>query len=329
MKKLLPLCLLVLGIAVAFAKDETPAELERLSQLQRLITDDYSFKSFDEAVKLIEQESGCKVDCPKEIADFERTLNQSGESVSKMNKAAPGQITLKLFLDQVCAYLNLGWEIDVKQQSITLGLPWKGNDERPLPQLLDFVLSRDFHGQIASDREWQGAFSALLNNDKNREKSWKTRMLADRGQGFMFFNGEPTRSFISDEPLLRKEITATDGKKYKLIFINHNRPIFPLIGGASYYWFTDDGVLAGAGSMTISGVATDASVEQPKPGHENEPTEFHFVVSEGGADDYLTARFVLGPDGLKLVRLVDSHGAAADDHIIGSSLLEQEAKHAP
>jgi len=97
-------------------------------------------------------------------------------------------------------------------------------------------------------------------------------------------------------------------------------------GSASYYWFKEDGTLAGAGLMDTGHRCgwVDITANDIRSADSKIRTEVHLVLKTlMNVQAFLIARFVLEADGLKLISLTGADGKKHDNDgfHVGRSLV--------
>ena len=108
---------------------------EPANPLDKEISGGWTYNSFDEAVGQIEQKTGFKVYCPKEIETFLQTIWMKGDVSTNMFR----HMTARKFLDMMGGQLALKWQYDAGTNAVTLELPWKFSDDRSPADLLKAV----------------------------------------------------------------------------------------------------------------------------------------------------------------------------------------------
>ncbi|MGB8354374.1 MAG: hypothetical protein WCD79_10830 [Chthoniobacteraceae bacterium] len=329
MKSFLPFILLLWTIAFAIGENE-PTD-----PLKREIPDSWSYKSFDEAVHLIEKKTGFKVSCPKDIAGFMHQMEKQtadnvslpyesqltttvliqgssrGVDIEKPAKSDSKSVTTKDFLDHICNSLRLTWKFNQQAGTIVLSIPWIRHESRSAADLLHFVCKpSDLKNNRNEANDWENAFDALLSKPANFKKAWKVRQRVDYGFGSGLC-----------EPMVRQSIFSVSKTKYIFVLICHPCVMIPGSGSASYYWFKEDGTLAGAGLMEI-GVNSlgGATIDSEYGPHAGEVSELHLLTYDDG--DFVITRFVLKDDGLVLKGLMNGRGEKVrNNRKIGQSLM--------
>jgi hypothetical protein len=124
--------------------------------------------------------------------------------------------------------------------------------------------------------------------------------------------------------MVRQSILSTSKTKYIFVLICHPCVMIPGSGSASYYWFKEDGTLAGAGLMEI-GVNSlgGATIDSEYGPHAGEVSELHLLTYDDG--DFTIARFVLKDDGLVLKNIINGRGEKVrNERKIGQSLMPSD-----
>lgn len=282
---------------------------EATDPLDRQIPGGWAFQSFDDALRQIEQKTGFKVVCPEELDAFMQTIWMK-ESFTGTGNPAVG---VRFYLDQYCETLSLKWQFDPKTGTVSVAPAWKVADPRTPAELLKAVWQPGGTVNYEKDPQWQNAFNALLSHAGNFDKAWKVRQKS-AFQGIFF--KRPSK------PILMQEVIGTDGMKYVLIVISQPMQMSPGHGSVSYYWFGDDGVLAGADLMNTGHRCTlvNMTVGNQHGQNAGNASEIQMSLAFNEHDFYL-ARFVLAKQCLRLNRLTNEQGEAAAFNGIGKSLM--------
>lgn len=289
---------------VAFA-DETTDPLERKVGTR------FQFKSFNEAVQVIETKTGYKVHCPKEVADYMQSLFM-GFGVGDPNDPQPEtQQTVRAFLDDMSRYLSMTWRFDPASGTIELDHPWHASDERSAAELLEALTDHD------RGKAWKTAFTALVSKPENIDRAWKVLQTAAMEQF----------SFVPRDikPVLVKPVISTSLQKFTLVLIEQPIMMYPGHGSASYFCFTPDGRLALAGIMNTGHRCKliDATVDNEYGARSGAASELHLILKMN-TRDFFIARLHLEDHGFKLFSLVDAYGEPRDvDGLsVGASMLK-------
>jgi len=286
---------------------------------------DFAYESFDECLRKLEKTTGLPVTCAKDIEALVRAEWADGET------PWIHQPTLTRYPTPVTDYLNavsddlrLAWKYQPPSRRILLDVAWRREDLRPAKELLEFVAHHGQDNDLEKDVPWQDAFHALLCQSANFSKAVEVRQKAI-SESFLFgFGGRPWLPPM--KVALRAPVVDVDGHRYLLVLAVQDMDFSPGHGCAHYYWFQEDGSLAGAGIMntghriSVSGAKIDPASATP-PGQ----TSGILLSVQFNEQGSITARFVLGHDGLQLVNLTDADGKELkNDFQIGGSLLAPE-----
>jgi len=293
-------CLLMLNAAAGDAVDP----------LEKQVACSYSYKSFDDAVGQIEQKTGFKVSCPKEVSELMQTIFM-GMGMGTGAENSP-KVKAKDFLDSICSSIGLAWKYDKATNVVSLDLYWKKDDPRSVPELFHYL--SDHQGNSA---EWQAAFDALLSKSQNYEKAWKVRQKSCFQNVFMPF------APATPKVILFKPVVAVSLEKYKLLMLCQPIQMYPGHGSVSYYWFKDDGTLLGADLMNTGHrcALVDATIDNEYGAYSDRASELQMIVKMN-TRDFSVATFALDANGLKLTRFADIHGAEKENSQgVGASLM--------
>jgi hypothetical protein len=303
---------MVCACQIAGAADEAS------EALSRQIPGGWTYNSFDEAVQQIEQKTGFKVFCPEDLRKFMKTVWIKGA----VSEDELPELTVQRFLDWMGRKLALKWQLDQEANSVTLSLPWEVNDARSPSELLKAVRQSP-SGNYEHNSGWQTAFNALLSNKMNFDNAWKVRQKASLQRLLAFTANDPVK------PILMKRVVDKEGAKYVLILICQEIEFYPGHGSVSYYWFKEDGTLVGAGLMNTGHRCdvVDATIDNEYGNRTDQTTELQMILKMN-LRDFMTAMFVLGPDGLELTHLLDLHGATVNNVGInvGQSLMRPDTQ---
>ena len=234
--------------------------------LDRMVGTRFQFRSFNEAVQVIEKKTGYKVRCPKEVADYMQSLFM-GFGVGDPNDPQPEtQQTVRSFLDDMRRYLSMTWRLDPQSGTIELDHPWHASDERSAAELLEALSDHD------RGKEWKAAFTALVSKPENVDRAWRVLQTAAMEQ----FSFVP-RDF---KPLLVKPVISTSLQKFTLVFIEQPIQRYPGHGSASYFCFTPDGRLALAGIMNTGHRCklVDVTVDNEYGARSGAASELHLIL---------------------------------------------------
>lgn len=301
--------------------------------LQREVASGFFYNSFDEAVDVIEQRTGFRVTCQPDLADFmrkqwikvsegiETTLDgDTLRAVPPKDGTVPQPtITTRRFLDSIARRLNLRWDYDPASKTVSLRLPWITTDSRTPVELLHALINFGYSTDYEKDQNWQHVFNALLSAPTNLEKAWPVRQ---QGISETWYHSGLEYAVA---PTFVKPVISTSMAKYTLILIEHSINTYPGHGSLSYYWFQEDGTLAGAGIINTGWRCklVDGTVDNEYGSRSDQPSEIHLIL-KWNTRDFLVARFQLTPDGLQLVSLVDAAGKTFSNQgvNVGDSLLK-------
>ncbi|HEY3897418.1 MAG TPA: hypothetical protein VGM54_02330 [Chthoniobacter sp.] len=323
-----PLSLIVLFLVVLLdapgalreaAKPATPAPIP--DELHFHIAADFDFDSFDGYLRQLEKAVEYKIECPEDVAPVVRK-SWDGEQAPWENLITMGRYPMPVaqYLNATCADLCLTWAYHPESKTIVFDVPWRRSDRRTGQELLEYVLKRGRDSRIDKDKEWQDAFNALLSKEGNIAKAapvCQETIFAS----FHFTGPNGQLPPLPDRHLVfRAPVVDVIGNHY-LLFAFHQAKLFASRGSVSYFWFRDDGTLAGAGLLSTgdrcqlmggsvrSGAATDL--------HEK-PSDVQLEISN------MEAHFLLRGDGLKLTRLNDVLNDELNDvYSIGKNLLKE------
>ncbi len=222
---------------------------------------------------------------------------------------------VRKYLDDTLEGLSLKWSLDYAAKVITLDLAWKTVDFRTPSELLHAVYDGGTHRANADMPRWAADFDALLTNPTNYETDWKVRQKASLQNVF------PMADRLN--PILMKPVIGASGEKYVFVLLNQHIQMYPGHGSVSYYWFKDNGALAGAGLMNTGWrcAVVDTTVEQESGLRSGDTSELRMILKVN-LSRFFIARFILQPAGLKLVHLMDAHGDEVENGLgIGQSLM--------
>ncbi len=311
------LCALLLICSMSLGRAQT------ISPLEKQVSPAFTHDSFNGALKEIEARTGLEIACPKEVsATMETIWARRGFPTVHDNLPDDAKVSVKAFLDGACWELGLAWKFQPESNRVAIDYLWRTSDPRPEPELLQFVWKPGYGTDFEKDERWQKAFNALLCKPGNLEKASLVRQRANY-ESVANHMGNPAGCSVN--PVLRVPIVDTVGEKYVFILISHRIFMYPGHGSVSYYWFKENGILAGAGLMNTGHrcALVDTVVNNEYGARSGETSEVHMILKVNVAS-FLIARFVLEPEGLKLISLVDAEGQRVDnDHrYVGKSLID-------
>jgi len=306
----------VAAAAVLFFLFTPPGSAQTHDPYDKLVPHGHDYESFEEAIKLIETRTGLKVICPSDTSTLIQKLWSKGKSSSWTIDAQRPEISVRDFVWEVCSDFALMGKIHPEDGSVVIDIPWRTSDPRPGATLLNFISTnfcgRDYGAEM--NEKWQQAFDALLCKPENLEKALAVRQVAT------------LKDVLGPSPsnlLLNTPIVGVGGAKYRLLLFRHPLLAVPGAGTASYYWFRNDGTLAGGGIMHTGNccVLVDAAIDNESGPRRDQTSEVQMILKRDG---FLIARFVLEQEGLKLVRLIDATGEEAKiGYQIGEPLFKR------
>ncbi|CAN5771483.1 hypothetical protein BH09VER1_BH09VER1_46080 [soil metagenome] len=295
----------------------------------------FKYESFDDARRLMEERTGLKVVVDAEVAGFmEKLWLKRGEGDSRTET----KVTAGQFLDVMCKRLVLQWRLDAEGRVVVLDLGWRREDARTAGELLQVVMSgsqspgvmprfsaeqyaekrRDasrgiYRERMLHDEEWQDAFNALLSKRENFAKAWRVRQQS-AAENVVF---EPR----AVQPVLAQGMVGTTGKRYVLVLTYQPISMYPGHGTFAYYWFAEDGRMAGSGLVTSGWrcALVEAKIEDNAAAAEPSTLRVDLMWN---TREPLTARFQLGETGLVRVSVANGVGAG-DSFDVGKSVLKE------
>jgi hypothetical protein len=299
------------------AEDMLPAD-----SLQRHIPAFFAYKSFDEAIQQLEQKTGFKVSCPPDVATEMQALWSKKDFATTIQPGiADPETTVEELVGRISTDLCLSWRFDPKTGTIALDVPWRIVDPRHASELLKFAWKPGYNADLSKDQKWQDAFQALLCKELNFPKSLRVRQRSMFENMFRISNWGLQHTVA---PLLIKQIIDASGKKYVFFLFVQPIQMYPGHGSASYYWFTEDGTLVGAGLMNTGHrcKVIDAAIDNEVGARSGMTSELQIILKMNERD-FEIATFVLGEERLRLLHLTDTHGEEInnDGRSVGVSLV--------
>jgi len=305
-----------------------------------------TYDTFDEAVARLKEATGLKVSYSEDTAKVTRAVWNPRKHVT----GSGPQNTIRQCIENLSSNFALDWTFSPEDKTVDLHLPWRVSDPRSAADLfreiwkpdavakmdgeaiweyrLDARRARDPAGeappradaasrpQMAADATWLPTFNALLSKPGNFERACQVRQRSALESAMRFPN--MTVPFL-EAPCLEAEMIDVEGDKYFCVLFDQDIEFSPGHGSLSYYWFREDGTLAGAGLMN-----TGHRCFSPKFTVKNAPPESRMKASEltmivNWNRDQVVARFFLDEIGLQFS--LGAKEKVFDNTHLGESLL--------
>ncbi|MEP6672191.1 MAG: hypothetical protein ABJF10_23715 [Chthoniobacter sp.] len=308
MKSVLASALLILVACCGIGRAQSPDPLEAKVLLPAHYT------SFDEAMTQLQKATGWKMICPDDTAKLMRVVGKmEGRPLAVQDEWLQSPRSARELLNRVCGDLALRWEFDRLAQTVAIDVPWRRADPRPAAELFQVIWQPGHETACGKEQSWWEALDSLLSKPENFARAGLVRQAADLQSMFRQFAFEKTRWWPPSDRLLELPIISGSGEHLHCLFLVHDLEFSPGHGWMSYYWFKDDGTLAGAGAMNTGHRMIVGEIKVFERGRfGEEPSEMRMTITHNNSGTPGPVRFVCGKERFKL----------ADESGAGESLIE-------
>lgn len=289
------------------------AGAEEADPLKRQVRLPRAYVTFDEALEQLEKATTLSVICPEDIARLMRPLWNPKNFPRITQDALVDESRLaKKLLDDVCGDLHLSWKYDPLKRAVTLDLPWRKSDARSTADLFQIIWQPGHEDAFYKDNTWWSALYGLLSKPENFGAASKVQQAA--GLQDLFRGFAPGWDATKIKPSLGKiyemPVVSVTGDRYHCLFLVRHMQMSPGHGWMAYYWFKDDGTLAGADLMN-TGHRLIVDHLQVRNSSKEGPSEMLITTEHNNQGTPHPVRFVLTERGFQL----------SEDSGLGQSLI--------
>ncbi|MDR3404806.1 MAG: hypothetical protein P4L99_20045 [Chthoniobacter sp.] len=308
MKRVLVPAALLLMVWMSIGRAQSPDPLDA----QVLLPQRYD--TFDEAMTRLEKATGLKIAYPNDTAQLMRAVWKRGEMPQTVQDDwLKSPQPARRLLDEVCGDLALSWKFNPQNQTVMVDLPWRRADPRSTAELFQIVWQPGHEAEIGKLESWWEALDGLLSKPENIGSAGPAQQTARFASMWRLLSEPKAKWWPPSETLWEQPVIAASGEHFLCLFLVHGMEMSPGHGWMSYYWFKEDGTLAGAGVMNTGHRQIVDEIKVNAQGRFGErPSEMSMTVRHNNNGTPRTVQFVLGKKGFEL----------ADESGLGESLIE-------